>query len=70
MKFRVEAKAIVKLWTDVEARSRDEAIKKALARGGIQPLEDFADADSEEEWAADAVDTQPEVTMAYPIEIS
>lgn len=70
MKFRVEAKATVKVWTDVEAGSRDEAIKKALARGGIQPLEMFADADSEEEWAAEEVDTMPEVTIAYPIGIS
>lgn len=70
MRFRVEAKATVKMWTDVDAGSRDEAIKKALARGSIQPLEDFAGADPEEEWAADNVDTQPEITICYPIGIS
>jgi len=70
MKFRVEAKVVVKMWTDVEAGSRDEAIKKALARGGIQPLEMFAGADTEEEWTAEDVDTMPEVTLAYPIGIS
>ena len=50
MRFRVEAIAKVKMWTDVEANSRDEAIRKALARSGIQPIEDFAGAKASQNW--------------------
>lgn len=70
MRFRVEDKATVKLWTDVEAGSLDEARELGMARFCVQPVEIFADADPEEEWAAEDVDAMPEITIDYPIGIS
>lgn len=70
MKFRVEAKATFKLWTDVEATSLEEAKEKAKARFCVQPIEMFAEANAEEEWAAEEVDAMPENIIAYPIGVS
>lgn len=70
MKFRVEAKATFKLWTDIEAVSQDEAKEKAITRFCAQPVEMFAEANPENEWVAEEVDALPVITLAYPIGIS
>lgn len=67
MKFRVEAKTILNLWTEIEADSRDEAKEKAKERFCIQPVEMFAEANPRVQWAADEVDAMPEITVVYPM---
>lgn len=53
MRFRVDAKAAIRLWTDVEAGSQNETKRKAKGQFCIQPVEEFVDADPEDEWAAE-----------------